>query len=99
MVVDALKTVPLDEKRVLDAAFAVLEAHGFEGLTIRRIADELGVKNPALYWHFRIKQEIVNVMAGRLLDRMVDAPCDPADWRSWLMQSAQWYRQTLLSVR
>ena len=99
MVVDALKTVPLDEKRVLDAAFAVLEAHGFEGLTIRRIADELGVKNPALYWHFRNKQEIVNGMAGRLLDRMVDAPCEPGDWRSWLMESAKWYRQTLLSVR
>ncbi len=99
MVAEVLKPIPLDEARVLDAAFAVLEAHGFEGLTIRRIADALGVKNPALYWHFRNKQEIVNGMAGRLLDRMVDAPCDPADWRSWLTQSAQWYRQTLLSVR
>jgi AcrR family transcriptional regulator len=89
----------LDETRVLDAAFRVLEVHGFDGLTIRRIADELGVKNPALYWHFRNKQEIVNGMAGRLLDRMVEAPFAPGDWRSWLTQAARWYRQTLLSVR
>ena len=68
------KSPPLDEKRVLDAAFAVLETHGFEGLTIRRIADVLGVKNPALYWHFKNKQEIVNGMASRLLDRMTEAP-------------------------
>jgi len=93
------KHPPLDESRVLDAAFRVLEAHGFGGLTIRRIADELGVKNPALYWHFRNKQEIVDGMAGRLLDRMVEAAFQPGDWRSWLKQAAGWYRATLLSVR
>lgn len=97
--VAAAKIQPLDETRVLDAAFRVLEAHGFAGLTIRRIADELGVKNPALYWHFHNKQEIVDGMAGRLLDRMVDAPAPPGDWRDWLKQAAGWYRQTLLSVR
>lgn len=94
-----LRAPPLDEASVLDAAFAVLETHGFEGLTIRRIAEVLGVKNPALYWHFRNKQEIVNGMAGRLLDRMTAAPFEPGDWRSWLLQAAHWYRQTLLSVR
>jgi TetR/AcrR family transcriptional regulator, tetracycline repressor protein len=93
------KSAPLDEARVLDAAFSVLEAHGFAGLTIRRIADALGVKNPALYWHFKNKQEIVNGMASRLLDRMVEAPVVVDDWRGWLMGAAQWYRQTLLSVR
>ncbi len=99
MATGATKTEPLDERRVLDAAFAVLEMHGFEGLTIRRIAEVLGVKNPALYWHFRNKQEIVNGMAGRLLDRMTAANWEPGDWRSWLLQAAKWYRQTLLSVR
>ena len=99
MATGAAKTEPLDERRVLDAAFAVLEMHGFEGLTIRRIAEVLGVKNPALYWHFRNKQEIVNGMAGRLLDRMTAANWEPGDWRSWLLQAAKWYRETLLSVR
>ena len=41
MVTVGPKLVPLDEARVLDAAFAVLEAHGFAGLTIRRIAEVL----------------------------------------------------------
>ncbi len=99
MIDASAKAPPLDENRVLDAAFLVLDEHGFEGLTIRRIAEVLGVKNPALYWHFRNKQEIVNGMAGRLLDRMTEAPFTPGDWRSWLLQAAQWYRQTLLSVR
>lgn len=98
--VSAPKTQPLDESRVLDAAFRVLEAHGFAGLTIRRIADELGVKNPALYWHFKNKQEIVNGMAGRLLDRMVErTSLPPSGWREWLVEAAQRYRQSLLSVR
>src|SRR3954470_18131338 len=100
MVSRSAKTAPLDETRVLDAAFRVLERHGFEGLTIRRIAEVLGVKNPALYWHFRNKQEIVNGMASRLLDRMVETVGpEPVDWRDWLLQAAQAYRRTLLSVR
>jgi AcrR family transcriptional regulator len=103
MVTSSIKPVPLDEARVLDAAFTVLEEHGFEGLTIRRIADALGVKNPALYWHFRNKQEIVNGMASRLLDQMVEtvqtgAPA-PTDWREWLRCAANGYRRTLLGVR
>ncbi len=91
---------PLDEARVLDAAFRVLEAQGFAGLTIRRIADDLGVKNPALYWHFKNKQEIVNGMAARLLDGMRDAPIDTSDWRAWLRGAPRaWYRKTLLERR
>ena len=93
------KSPPLDEARVLDAAFRVLETHGFAGLTIRRIADELGVKNPALYWHFRNKQEIVNGMASRLLDRITEMPLVIDNWRDWLREAAKWYRRTLLSVR
>jgi TetR/AcrR family tetracycline transcriptional repressor len=90
---------PLDEARVLDAAFAVLEVHGFAGLTIRRLADELGVKNPALYWHFKNKQQIVDKMAARLLDRIGEAPIDGSDWRQWLGGVARLYRRTLLSHR
>ena len=97
--VSASKPPPLDEARVLDAAFAVLEAHGFAGLTIRRIADALGVKNPALYWHFKNKQQIVDGMASRLLDRLKDAPVTGADWREWLGGVARLYRRTLLSHR
>ncbi|HEY4200609.1 MAG TPA: TetR family transcriptional regulator [Devosiaceae bacterium] len=99
MTIPGPKAEPLDERRVLDAAFDVLEANGFEGLTIRRIADVLGVKNPALYWHFRNKQEIVTGMANRLLDRMTEAPNEASDWRSWLSQAAKTYRRTLLGVR
>jgi TetR/AcrR family tetracycline transcriptional repressor len=98
--VSLVKKAPaLDEARVLDAAFAVLETHGFEGLTIRRIADELGVKNPALYWHFRNKQEIVNRMAARLLGKLAEADIDGTAWRPWLEGMARTYRRTLLGAR
>jgi len=46
----------------------------------------------------RNKQDIVNGMANRLLDRMAESPFEPGDWRSWLTQVAQ-CRRTLLSVR
>ena len=93
------RSVPLDEAGVLDAAFTVLEEHGFAGLTIRRIAETLGVKNPALYWHFKNKQAIVDAMAARLLDGMREALIETDDWRKWLGGAARSYRRTLLAHR
>ena len=38
-------------RRIIDAARVLLEAVGSEGLTMRRLADELGIRAPSLYKH------------------------------------------------
>lgn len=38
--------------RLLDAAFVVLEDHGFEGISLRHVAREAGVSPAAIYRHF-----------------------------------------------
>ncbi len=49
----------LRRAEILAAAERVFLSHGFEGATIRRIAEEVGVSSTALYMHFQDKGEIL----------------------------------------
>ena len=89
----------IEREKILDAALTLLNEVGLDHFSTRRLAERLGVQQPALYWHFKSKQEIVNGMAARLLARLRDAPLDGTDWRAWLGGMAKFYRHTLLGVR
>ena len=59
--------MPLERETVARAALVVLDEVGLDGLTVRRIAEALGVQNPALYWHFKNKQDLLDRMAEVML--------------------------------
>lgn len=48
---------------VIHTAIQLLEEVGLDGLTLRRLATELGISAPTLYWHFRDKRELLDAMA------------------------------------
>ena len=71
------KRAPLDRRRVADTALRLLNEVGLEGLTLRAIARELNVKAPALYWHFKDKQALLDEMATEMYRRIAaDAALD-----------------------
>ena len=43
--------VPLDSARVIATAARIADSEGLDRLTLTRVADELGVRQPALYRH------------------------------------------------
>ena len=49
----------LRRAEILRAAERIFVAEGYEGATIRKIADEVGVSSTALYMHFRDKDQIL----------------------------------------
>ena len=49
----------LRRAEILHAAEAIFVRDGYEGATIRKIADEVGVSSTALYMHFRDKDQIL----------------------------------------
>jgi AcrR family transcriptional regulator len=49
---------------ILGAAAALLERDGREALTMRSLADRLGIKAPSLYKHFRDKAAIEDAVAA-----------------------------------
>lgn len=71
---------------ILVAAERIFIEHGYEGATIRKIADEVGLSSTALYMHFaekgEILQEICRVAFAQLLEvnhRIAAEPEAPED--------------------
>src|SRR5215469_12056355 len=50
----------LRRAEILEAAERIFVADGYEGATIRKIADDVGVSSTALYMHFRDKDQILH---------------------------------------
>ena len=90
----------LDRASGAAPALALLDEVGLDGLTVRRLAAELGVQSPALYWHFRAKQELLDLMAQELQASMpTSPPRDDESWPQWTARRARERRQLLLSRR
>ncbi|WP_225825138.1 TetR/AcrR family transcriptional regulator C-terminal domain-containing protein [Streptomyces naphthomycinicus] len=95
------KRTPLDRRRVAGTALRLLNEVGLDGLTLRAIAHELDVKAPALYWHFKDKQALLDEMATEMYRRMAaGVALDAADtWQERLLKTGRGLRAALLGYR
>src|SRR3954447_8679049 len=75
----AQERAPLSRERVLRAAVAVADAGGLAGLTIRSLADELGVKPMSVYHHVANKDEIIDSIVDLVFSE-IELPGVAADW-------------------
>jgi AcrR family transcriptional regulator len=94
--------VPLDRAIIVGQAFAILNEMGLEGLTLRRLATRLGVQAPAIYWHFKNKQDLLDEMATQVFsEALKEAPVYDATqtWAEWSLSYCIGLRGTLLRYR
>ena len=64
----------LDRDRVLTAAVALADEVGLESMTMRRLADALGVTPMALYKYFRNRDALVSGMIDAIITRVLASP-------------------------
>ena len=67
----------LSKATVTDRALKLADADGLEALTIRKLAQDLGVTPMALYWHFRSKEDLLEGVAEQIWSE-IDVPVDPS---------------------
>ncbi|MFF4700991.1 TetR/AcrR family transcriptional regulator C-terminal domain-containing protein [Streptomyces chattanoogensis] len=98
----------IDRKQVAETALRLLNEVGLEGLTLRKIAKELNVQAPALYWHFKNKQELLDEMATEMFRRMAvhwTAELGPEGggeshaWQDEMLSTCRRLRRGLLAYR
>ena len=61
----------LRRAEILSAAERIFIAQGYEGATIRKIADEVGVSSTALYMHFHDKDQILLEICDRAMSELL----------------------------
>ena len=78
-----LRSVKVDREnqraRIVGAAIRLAEEHGFEGVGLRDVADEVGMALGTLYKSFRNKDEILSAVVERRISHMRSAMSDAID--------------------
>ncbi len=84
---------PDTRQRILDVALDLFTEQGFDGTSLRQIAEQLGVTKAALYYHFESKDDILMALHMRLhefgkdsLQRMGEGPVTLELWGELLDQ-------------
>ncbi|MFD7815729.1 TetR/AcrR family transcriptional regulator C-terminal domain-containing protein [Streptomyces sp. NPDC059785] len=85
----------IDREAAARTALRLLDDHGLDKLTVRRVASELGVKAPALYWHFDSKRALLDQMTDAMLTSALAELSRPVPSQPWW----QWLERTLGSLR
>jgi len=61
---------PVTADEILEVAGNIVERHGVDALTMRRLSDDLGVAVTSVYWHVGNRDAVLDGLVDRLLARM-----------------------------
>jgi len=96
--VSPIERSALDREEVVRVALRLLDEVGLDGLTMRSLAERLGVKAASLYWHLRDKDELAELLL-EAINAEIPEPQPGLPWRLQLEQQAWAWRQALLKHR
>jgi len=85
-------------EQIAGAALRIADADGFDAVTMKRIAAELGAATMTLYYYVRNKSDIVALMQDAILaDVLVPDGCLRGGWRDALTAIARRTRDVLMA--
>ena len=90
--------MPLTREQIVEGALALLDEVGVDALTMRKLAERLGVRAGALYWHYPGKQQLMAALAEAVLSASSPAAL-PGDWRAQVTGRLRALRRSLLAHR
>jgi TetR/AcrR family transcriptional regulator, tetracycline repressor protein len=94
----SLRYGELDREHVVRVALALAERVGVQQLTMRALAQELGLSHTATYYHVPNKQEILDLVADRVLQRITIPDAGEGTWEDRLRALYSSGHQELLKV-
>jgi len=96
------RRIPLSKERVLRAAITVADEGGIESLTMRKLAEKLGVEAMSLYHHVANKEAVLDGVVDGIVAEIeeaadgFDVPSDLVDWQSAVRQRILTAREIML---
>lgn len=87
----------ISREGIIATAVEVVRAGGYEQMTIRSLAAELGVAPMSLYRHIRDKDDLLDEVVDCLLAPVWRPSTAEDDWRAWVIEAAAKLRHFLVS--
>ncbi|MFE5701437.1 TetR/AcrR family transcriptional regulator C-terminal domain-containing protein [Rhodococcus koreensis] len=87
---------PITRERILEAALAIVDRDGINGLSMRRLGKALGRDPMALYRHAPNKAALLDGLAERVLDEL-EVDTGDGDWATQLREVARGFRRLALA--
>ncbi len=89
------RTPVLSRERIHAGALRIVDADGLDGLSMRKLAAELGVRAPSLYGHVASKEELLHSVANDVMSHVDTSAFADGDWQLGLRVWARSYRDAL----
>ena len=80
---------PISKEAIVAAAIRLMDAEGFDALSMRRIAEELGTGAASLYWHVGSKDGLLDLVFDELIGEVTVPDPDPPRWREQVKDLAR----------
>lgn len=87
----------IDRQKVLEAALHLVDRDGVDGLSMRRLAAELGVEAMAVYRHLPGKEDVLYGVVELVLSELAIDPDAPRGWETELRRMTRAYRRIMLA--
>ncbi|MFJ7975805.1 TetR/AcrR family transcriptional regulator [Peribacillus sp. NPDC096379] len=85
----------ISEDKILEASWELLGEKGIEKLSMRKLADRLGIQAPSLYWYFKSKQNLYQRLANQVSKIILEKFHSEGDWKEQLTELAVTVRSVL----
>lgn len=89
------RTPLLSRELIRDTALAMIDEHGLAGLSMRRLADALGVQAASLYSHYPTKGDVLDAVTDLVVGEVDTSGFEGGHWRRGLSCWARSYREAL----
>jgi AcrR family transcriptional regulator len=103
---ETIETMPrpssplISHDAVVEASLRIIDADGLDAFNLPRLARELGVQTPSLYYHFRDRADILRTLARAIVlgSRVPDAAACRT-WVDWFVGISTSFRRAVLAHR
>jgi TetR/AcrR family transcriptional regulator, tetracycline repressor protein len=87
----------ISREDIVDTAVRIVEAGGYQEMSIRSLAADLGVAPMSLYRHIRDKDDLLDEVVDRLLAQVWRPAAGEDDWQAWVIEAAANLRRFLVT--
>jgi AcrR family transcriptional regulator len=82
---------------LIEAALRIADEDGYDAVSMRRLATEVGMGTMSLYWYVESKDELLDLVLDHLIGTTLLEPAELADWRTGLTAIATGSRAIYLA--